>query len=193
MFSMEKGTACTGERRWQTAGATLKKTLSPLTLLGGQLRASYRAYKSWDYREWEEEQEPKLQLFSSFRIFILLFKKKKKASTHPGPKDKTGSYRIHKLVFIILHRLNSSKAARTPNMDLLTRDCQGKVGHLHMTDTQYPTLRAEGGSVRWGNRDESNQDGQTPQNLHWSPSALRIRSKALAMGTCPSLSLTGVG
>ena len=86
MFSMEKGTACTGERRWQTAGATLKKTLSPLTLLGGQLRASYRAYKSWDYREWEEEQEPKLQLFSSFRIFILLFKKKKKGKYPPWTK-----------------------------------------------------------------------------------------------------------
>lgn len=98
---------------------------SPLTLLGGQSRASYGVYTSWDYREWEEEQEPKLQLLSSFRIFVLLFKKKKnRPVTHPGPKDKTGSYRIHKLAFIILYCLNRSKAARTPNKDLLTRDCK---------------------------------------------------------------------
>ena len=55
---------------------TREGSLSPLTLPGGQSRASYRVYKSWDYREWEEEQEPKLHLRSSFRIFVLLFKKK---------------------------------------------------------------------------------------------------------------------
>lgn len=140
---------------------TREGSLSPLTLPGGQSRASYGVYKSWDYREWEEEQEPKLQLLSSFGIFVLLFKKKQ-AVTHPGPKDKTGSYRILKLMFIILYCLNTSEAARTPNKDLLTRDCKDKrpasprdpLSKLpewqadEVTDTGYPPLRAEDRSVR---------------------------------------------
>lgn len=98
-----------GEEVTDCRSHTREDSLSPLSLLGGQLRASYRAYKSWDYREWEEGQEPKLHLFSSFRIFVLLLKKKKQAGTHPGPKDKTGSYRIHKPVFISLYHLTGAK------------------------------------------------------------------------------------
>lgn len=87
MSAVEKRTACLGGRRLDTAGV-LQKNILWEPQLEGQLRAHYFATKFGDYKEWEEEQEPKLQLQN---ISTPL---KKKERIHTGLKDKTGSHHI---------------------------------------------------------------------------------------------------
>ena len=91
MFVVEKGIAHIGEKRWETAGTMLKKTLraspwgSVKSMLHGSqilglLRMGSRARtKNCNWSHLPEFLESSL---------------KKQASTHIGPKDKTGGYRI---------------------------------------------------------------------------------------------------
>lgn len=125
MFGVEKQTAHTRERGWETAGATLEKALQALwpSLEVNQEQATgFTHLGTIENGKKSKNRNYSCSHLSGFLLSTL--KKKNRPVTHPGPKDKTGSYRIHKLAFIILYCLNRSKAARTPNKDLLTRDCK---------------------------------------------------------------------